>query len=546
MSRSNTVTTENGNIIFKYNNKIYSTIHANNVHYTVFSESIKALKNIDINGKLKVTGKVDFIDRVVLKSNINTNNLYSGALIVDGGTAIKKNLFVGGKTHITDTSDYINNNAALVVDGGVIIKKRLCMKSNHIDMNNNKIINLKSPQGNNDAVNKKYVDDSILNAGRSDVYIVDNISSMNNLTPLKGDIVKITNNNTSHVYDGNVWIELQTISLISSVNNKTGDVILSTSDIGEGSNLYYTENRVSTNIDVAANTLHRNNINNPHNITKEQLGLNNVENIKTNLNATAAPSVTDDIDSDYDVGSLWCDVNNHNIYMCTDPAVGSANWYHFTNNSTYTQLDSHVTSNAAHGTTSAIVGISDLQTLSNKMLIDTNTAIVNKDNTSKRVMFSLNGADPNSITLLNFIHTGNKIITFPDTSDTLVTTSYTQTLTNKKLDHVSNEIVANKLRSYNGTAMVINTPTAPSPGQVLTATSATSAEWLLNSSGTGNGINTVVIPFINMQVKVFNTSYTTIAYFPWLDSRHKNYRNGVVIFRTGIIDRNLHIRLINM
>jgi len=42
---------------------------------------------------------------------------------------------------------------------------------------------------------------------------------------------------------------------VTSVNGETGVVVLDTSDIAENTNLYYTDVRVSNNVDVAANTL---------------------------------------------------------------------------------------------------------------------------------------------------------------------------------------------------------------------------------------------------------------------------------------------------
>lgn len=52
----------------------------------------------------------------------------------------------------------------------------------------------------------------------------------------------------------------------------------STTDLSEGTNLYYTEARVSANTDVTANTSHRGSTSNPHSVTKAQVGLGNVDN----------------------------------------------------------------------------------------------------------------------------------------------------------------------------------------------------------------------------------------------------------------------------
>lgn len=61
------------------------------------------------------------------------------------------------------------------------------------------------------------------------------------------------------IYDGTVWRKVDNTDAVSSVNGFTGAVSLTTSNITEGTNLYYTEGRVSANIDVAANTAARHN-----------------------------------------------------------------------------------------------------------------------------------------------------------------------------------------------------------------------------------------------------------------------------------------------
>jgi len=52
------------------------------------------------------------------------------------------------------------------------------------------------------------------------------------------------------------WTDIDT-NLVTSVNGYVGTVVLTTTDIAEGTRLYYTETRVSNNVDVAANTAAR-------------------------------------------------------------------------------------------------------------------------------------------------------------------------------------------------------------------------------------------------------------------------------------------------
>jgi hypothetical protein len=47
---------------------------------------------------------------------------------------------------------------------------------------------------------------------------------------------------------------------------------------------------------------------------------------KHNNNGFGPPTVTDDLDSGYTVGSAWWDVVNNAFYVCKDPVVGAAVW----------------------------------------------------------------------------------------------------------------------------------------------------------------------------------------------------------------------------
>ena len=48
--------------------------------------------------------------------------------------------------------------------------------------------------------------------------------------------------------------------------------------------------------------------------------------VKVNDSATAPPTVTDDSDSDYSLGSRWIDIVGDEIYFCTNPLAGAAVW----------------------------------------------------------------------------------------------------------------------------------------------------------------------------------------------------------------------------
>jgi len=77
--------------------------------------------------------------------------------------------------------------------------------------------------------------------------------------------------------------------------------------------------------------------------TKEDLSLNYVENLKVKLDATQAPTINNDVDEGYAVGSVWVDVTNDKGYLCLDNTDGAAVWTEVTlADSGYTNLTSFV------------------------------------------------------------------------------------------------------------------------------------------------------------------------------------------------------------
>ena len=141
---------------------------------------------------------------------------------------------------------------------------------------------------------------------------------------------------------------------------------------------------------------------------------------------------------------------------------------------THLQIDSHIQSSASiHGVSSSIVGISDIQILSNKTFID--PLFVNSNNLTKKISFNISGSNNSDI-----------ILTIPPSSTTLVGIDSSQILKNKTLDHISNFITADNLHSAT-TTININSSTAPNANQALIAISSTAAAWQnINHSNLSN------------------------------------------------------------
>lgn len=88
----------------------------------------------------------------------------------------------------------------------------------------------------------------------TEVFVVASQAAMLALTAQTGDVAIRTDLNKSFILSANTptvlnaWVELKTpADAVLSVNGKTGTVVLTTSNIAEGTNLYYTEARATAN-----------------------------------------------------------------------------------------------------------------------------------------------------------------------------------------------------------------------------------------------------------------------------------------------------------
>ncbi len=99
---------------------------------------------------------------------------------------------------------------------------------------------------------------------------------------------------------------------------------------------------------------------NPHSVTKAQVGLTNVEDIKNNFVATADPVVGDDNVDGYVVGSRWINTTLNIEFVALDVSSGAAIWQK--TSSIYLEkeieigdwnMDANATVSFAHGLTLA-------------------------------------------------------------------------------------------------------------------------------------------------------------------------------------------------
>jgi hypothetical protein len=69
---------------------------------------------------------------------------------------------------------------------------------------------------------------------------------------------------------------------------------------------------------------HTGDTNNPHSVSKGDVGLGNVENIKHNLTATRDPTISDGSSDGYSVGSKWINVDTDEEFVCLDATSSAA------------------------------------------------------------------------------------------------------------------------------------------------------------------------------------------------------------------------------
>ena len=97
------------------------------------------------------------------------------------------------------------------------------------------------------------------------------------------------------------------------------------------------------------------------------------------------------------------------------------------------------------------------------------------DNT-KLCIFNLEDATTSTTTTLNIVQTDNRTITFPDITDTLTSKNSIDNFTNKTITDNSNNVSSNSLKTT-GTSVNVSNANPPTIGQVLQATSSTTAVW---------------------------------------------------------------------
>jgi Chaperone of endosialidase len=122
-----------------------------------------------------------------------------------------------------------------------------------------------------------------------------------------------------------VDLEFKTIGATSNkiaIANNTNDVGI---DVNEGNIVHQNLSGAGTNTHAQIDS-HIVSTSNPHSVTKTQVGLGNVENLQVNLTAIADPTSSNDSGEGYTVGSRWINTTSDNEFVCVDATASSAVW----------------------------------------------------------------------------------------------------------------------------------------------------------------------------------------------------------------------------
>lgn len=143
----------------------------------------------------------------------------------------------------------------------------------------------------------------------------------------------------------------------------------------------------------------------------------------------------------------------------------------FTSAPAFTQIISAGATLQLPSVATTIVGTNTSDNLSNKFLEDNTVFFVDNLDNTKRIQLQASG-----------ITTGTtRTLTVPDENGTITLNSGTQTLVNKTITDASNNVTASGLHTSSTTVNIV--ASAPTAGQVLTATSGTAATWQTPAAG---------------------------------------------------------------
>ena len=185
----------------------------------------------DVTGATTFDGSEDAAITVVLKNTGATEGTFTKVTVNEKGLITK--------TELLTPEDIPDLTLAKITDAGTAAKRDVgTAEGNLVEI------------GADGKINETLLPKIAI----TDTHVVADEAEMLALTAEKGDVAIRTDKNRSFILKqaDNLanWLELKSPECtVFSVNGKTGDIVLSTTDVGEGENLYYTEERDNANFE---------------------------------------------------------------------------------------------------------------------------------------------------------------------------------------------------------------------------------------------------------------------------------------------------------
>ena len=187
----------------------------------------------DVTGATTFDGSEDAAITVVLKNTGATEGTFTKVTVNEKGLITK--------TELLTPEDIPDLTLAKITDAGTAAKRDVgTAEGNLVEI------------GADGKINETLLPKIAI----TDTHVVADEAEMLALTAEKGDVAIRSDLNRSFILKqapaDNLanWLELKSPECtVFSVNGKTGDIVLSTTDVGEGENLYYTEERDNANFE---------------------------------------------------------------------------------------------------------------------------------------------------------------------------------------------------------------------------------------------------------------------------------------------------------
>lgn len=216
---------------------------------------------VDANGNATVA-KVADAEKLETARTISVTGDVTGSTTFDGSANATINVALATNASLDATKNYVKikvNNKGIVTEGAETINV-----ADILDAGTAASLNAGTAAGNVPVLNAegKLENSVIPQIAIMDTEVVANKTAMLALTNVqKGDVAIVTGENKTYILAGTDpsvetnWKQILTpLESVNSVNGKQGVVVLTTTDIAEGNNLYYTDARVATKVGTMNST----------------------------------------------------------------------------------------------------------------------------------------------------------------------------------------------------------------------------------------------------------------------------------------------------